>query len=166
MGVFGDLAAEIFDFQTLKILHVFGVVIFLGNIIVTGWWKVMADRTGNPAIIAFAQRQVTLTDWVFTASGVLIVLVAGFGMVAHMGAEILQQTWLVWGLGLFVASGVVWAAILVPVQIVQARMARRFSAGEDVPARYWVLGRIWLIFGILATLLPLANLYWMVAKTS
>ena len=32
----------------LKSLHIFGVVIFLGNIIVTGWWKVMVDRTKNP----------------------------------------------------------------------------------------------------------------------
>lgn len=46
----------------IKSLHLLGVILFVGNIIVTGWWKVMADRTGNPAIIAFAQRQVTLTD--------------------------------------------------------------------------------------------------------
>ena len=43
----------------LKVLHIVGVVLFLGNIIVTGWWKNMADRTKNPQIIAFAQRQVT-----------------------------------------------------------------------------------------------------------
>ena len=29
----------------------------------------MADRTRDPKIIAFAQRQVTLTDWVFTFGG-------------------------------------------------------------------------------------------------
>ena len=29
----------------LKVVHIFGVVLFLGNIIVTGWWKNMADRT-------------------------------------------------------------------------------------------------------------------------
>jgi len=39
------------------------VVAFLGNIIVTGWWKLMADRTRDPRVIAFAQRQVTTTDY-------------------------------------------------------------------------------------------------------
>lgn len=126
----------------------------------------MADRTGDPAIIAFAQHQVTLTNWVFTTGGVLIVLVAGFGMVVHLGFETLQQSWLMWGLDLFVASGVVRAAILVPVQFLQARMSRRFTTGEDIPARYWLLNRIWVIFGILAPQLPLANLNWMVAKTT
>jgi len=61
----------------LKSLHLLGVVMFLGNIIVTGWWKFMADRTKNPVIIAFAQRQVTLTDWIFTAGGVILVLAGG-----------------------------------------------------------------------------------------
>ncbi|HPH07259.1 MAG TPA: DUF2269 family protein, partial [Methylotenera sp.] len=51
----------------LKTIHILGVVLFLGNIIITGWWKVMADNTKNAQVIAFAQRQVTLTDYVFTA---------------------------------------------------------------------------------------------------
>lgn len=57
------------SYLTLKSLHLAGVAIFLGNIVVTGWWKAMADRTRDARIIAFAQRQVTLTDWVFTAEG-------------------------------------------------------------------------------------------------
>ncbi len=36
----------------LKTLHLLGVILFLGNIIVTGWWKAMADRTRDPMIIA------------------------------------------------------------------------------------------------------------------
>lgn len=32
----------------LKSLHILGVVIFLGNIIVTGWRKIMADRAEKP----------------------------------------------------------------------------------------------------------------------
>lgn len=63
----------------LKSLHILGAVIFLGNIIVTGWWKVMADRTRNPVVIAFAQRQVTLTDFIFTGGGVVLILATGLG---------------------------------------------------------------------------------------
>ena len=56
----------------LKFLHLLGVVLFLGNIIVTGWWKSMADRTRDPKIIAFAQSQVSATDRVFTLGGIII----------------------------------------------------------------------------------------------
>lgn len=148
----------------LKSLHLLGVVMFLGNIIVTGWWKFMADRTGNPLIIAFAQRQVTLTDWVFTAGGVVLVLAGGLGNALLHQMDYLHTYWLTWGLGLFIASGIIWVAILLPIQIAQARMAKQFAHGGEIPARYWQLGRMWNVFGTLATLLPLMNLYWMVFK--
>jgi hypothetical protein len=51
-------------------LHILGVVLFLGNIVVTAVWKVLADRTRNPAVVAYAQRLVTVTDIAFTATGV------------------------------------------------------------------------------------------------
>lgn len=148
----------------LKSLHLLGVVIFLGNIIVTGWWKTMADRTRNPVIIAFAQRQVTLTDWFFTVGGVMLVLAGGMGNVLLHHIDFLHIYWLEWGVWLFVASGVIWATILIPVQIAQDRMARKFADGGEIPARYWQLSRVWIVFGVLATLLPMVNLYWMVFK--
>ena len=37
-----------------KSLHILGVILLLGNLIVTAWWKLMANRTKNPSIIAFA----------------------------------------------------------------------------------------------------------------
>ena len=164
----GSLFGSLLDYETLKMLHLFGVIIFMGNIIVTGWWKVMADRTGDFRIIAFAQRQVTLTDWVFTAGGVLVVLGGGFGMVFHMNADVMgeigQTRWLWWGYHLFLLSGVIWVLVLIPCQVVQARMARRFAETGDIPERYWLYGRVWLWFGILATVIPAINLYWMVAK--
>ncbi|CAC9950727.1 integral membrane protein-like protein [Bathymodiolus heckerae thiotrophic gill symbiont] len=148
----------------LKSLHILGVVLFLGNIIITGWWKVMADRTKNKHIIAFAQRQVTLTDYVFTLGGVLLVLVTGIGNTMLHELDYFMIKWLAWGYWLFVASGIIWVAILLPVQIKQARIAKQFSEEEPIPKQYWKLGKLWIVFGVLATLLPLANLYWMVFK--
>ena len=63
------------SFEAFKVVHLFGVSLFLGNIIVTGEWKVLADRTGEPRVIAYAQRLVTLTDWIFTAGGVALILI-------------------------------------------------------------------------------------------
>jgi uncharacterized membrane protein len=152
------------NYLLLKSLHILGVVMFLGNVIITGWWKAMADRTRQPAIIAFAQRQVTLTDWIFTAGGVALILATGVGNAVLSGMDYLHIRWMAWGFWLFVLSGVIWGAVLIPVQIAQARMAARFAVSGQIPPRYWQLNRLWFVFGILATLIPLANLYWMVFK--
>ena len=151
-------------YLALKSVHRFGVIVFIGNIIVTGWWKAMADRTGNPAIIGFAQRQVTVTDWIFTAGGVVLVAIGGIGnaLIKHM--DYLHINWMAWGFWLFIISGVIWASILIPVQVMQARIVRGFEEGGIIPQRYWRLNRIWYFFGIIATVIPMANLYFMVFK--
>jgi uncharacterized membrane protein len=150
-------------YLTLKSLHLLGAVLFLGNIIVTAVWKVLADRTANPAVVANAQRLVTVTDVAFTAPGAALILVTGLLMAPAFGG-IHDTVWLWWGLGLFIASGAIWGVVLIPVQVMQARMARHFATGADIPVRYWTLSRVWIGFGTVATLLPLANLYVMVFK--
>jgi uncharacterized membrane protein len=151
------------SYLLLKSLHLVGVVIFIGNIIVTAWWKVMADRTRDPKIIAFAQRQVTLTDWIFTFGGVLLVAIGGYG---NAGLHNMPMTtpWLAWGSGLFIFSGVIWIAILIPVQTKLARIARTFADGSVIPEAYWRWERVWGVFGAIATIVPLANIAIMVFK--
>jgi len=151
------------NYQLLKSLHLLGVTIFLGNIIVTALWKVLADRTGSPSIVAYAQRLVTITDFAFTAVGAILIVVTG-NMMATQFVGVGQVLWLSWGWGLFIASGLIWVFILVPVQFKQAKLAKVFSTAEKVPENYWALSKYWGIFGIIATILPLVNLYFMVFK--
>jgi uncharacterized membrane protein len=148
----------------LKSLHILGAVLLLGNIIVTAWWKGMANRTGDAAIIAFAQRQVTLTDWLFTLTGAVLIVASGDWIAYGLIGDSWQILWLTWGRLLFIASGLIWLVVLVPVQVKQARLARAFAASGSIPPEYWRLNRRWYVFGTVAVLLPLANLYWMVFK--
>lgn len=149
----------------LKTLHIFGVIIFLGNIIVTGFWKACADLSKDWKIIAFSQRLVTYTDMVFTAIGVLLIAVTGIWMAKNY-ANYLHITWIFWGLSFFIASGILWLLVLIPLQIKMHRLAKQFYNTRTIPDEYWVYEKIWMVVGIIATLLPLANLYWMVFKPS
>lgn len=151
------------DYLILKTLHVLGVVLFLGNISVTALWKVMSERSRRPEVVAFGQRLVTVTDFVFTLPGAALILVTGH-LMAGGHAAIFSTPWLTWGWSLFIVSGVLWVLVLIPVQVWQAKLARGFAAGGVVPARYWRLSQVWMAVGMLATVLPLANLYFMVAK--
>ena len=147
----------------LKTLHLIGVILFLGNIIVTGWWKAMADRTRDPKIVAFAQGQVSATDRVFTLGGILILAAAGAGGAVYGGIAA-TTPWIEWGNAFFAGSGIVWIACLVPLQTKLGRMARNFAQGGAIPADYWRLERWWVIFGLIATLLPLGAVVVMVFK--
>jgi uncharacterized membrane protein len=151
------------DYALLKGLHLLGAIIFLGNIIVTAWWKVMADRTRDPVVVAFAQRQVTLTDFVFTTTGVVLLGGAGYAL-ALSGPWGFDAPWLGWGQALFLATGIVWVGLLIPIQFAQARMARAFAGGGEIPPRYRQLSVLWVGFGTLAVLMPLAAFLLMVLK--
>lgn len=147
-----------------KTLHILGAVIFLGNILVTGVWKALADRTRNPAVVAHAQRLVTITDFLFTGPGAALVFVTGWFFLADNFGAVGDVYWMSWGLWLFLVSGVLWVAILIPVQIMQARMAREFATKDEIPAKYWKLSRVWEIVGTIAVVLPFSVLYYMVFK--
>ena len=153
------------NYLLLKSLHLLGVTLFLGNIIVTALWKMLADRTKSPSVVAFSQRLVTVTDFVFTVTGVLLIMITGRMMATHYGG-IENLFWLTWGWRLFIVSGVIWAVILIPIQIKQAKLAKTFANQTEIPAQYWKLSKLWAIFGTIATLLPLVNLYFMVFKPS
>jgi uncharacterized membrane protein len=120
--------------------------------------------TRNPQILAYTQRLITLTDAVFTGGGLLLMLIAGHAMTAQQPL-LWKQPWLPWSYVLFALSGVIWAAILLPLQIIMAKMARAFAAsGGPIPERYWELSRCWAIAGSIASLLPLASLWLMVTR--
>ena len=144
-------------------MHIIGVVLFLGNIIVTAVWKMLADRTRDPAVVAFGQRLVVVTDVAFTATGVVLILVSGQVMAEDFGG-VFGPTWLTLGWSFFIASGVIWLTILVPIELMQARLARGFRGGGEIPERYWRLSTLWAIFGAIATILPFINVFLMVFK--
>jgi uncharacterized membrane protein len=158
MGMIGSQ-----NYLLLKSLHVFGVILFFGNIIVTAFWKTFADLSRDWKIISFSQRLVTYTDSSFTAIGALIIAVTGIFMAKTYG-HYWNVKWIAWGLGLFIVSGLIWIIILIPTQIILHRIANKFKNHATIPAQYWTYEVIWIVFGIIATILPLMNLYWMVFK--
>jgi len=148
----------------LKFLHLLGVVLFVGNIITAALWKTRADRSGDLATIAYAQRTVALADWMFTVPGVLLVLIGGYGMAARRPWPLHGIHWLEWGQGLFWLAALIWLFVLVPTQrrLIAASAAGRKSGA--LPPEFARLSKRWAMWGGIATLLPLIVLYLMVVK--
>jgi uncharacterized membrane protein len=152
------------SYEFLKFLHVIGVVLLVGNVTITAFWKVFADRTGDVNTIVYAQHLVTLCDWIFTLSGIVMILVGGYGMVAVRGLNVFEDEWLILGQLFFFVSGLIWLFVLVPIQVKQAGQARISSSSGSIPATYWRHGRLWLIWGIIATIPLVGAIYVMIAK--
>ena len=151
------------SYLALKLLHILGACLFLGNNLVTPLWKLLAERTRNAQVVAFSQRLVTVTDLIFTVGGIALLLGAGQAMAARQPG-LWHQRWFLGAYSLFAVSGLVWLALLLPIQVAQARLARGFASGGPIPARYWVLSRRWMIAGAIASLLPFGSLALMVLK--
>ncbi len=151
-------------YEVAKFLHVTGVVMLMGNITVTAIWKFFADRDGRPQVLAFAQKLVTYTDWSMTVWGVVLTMGGGYFMALRGNFDLLGAGWLFWSQLLFVAAGMIWLLAIVPIQIKQARLAKAFANGGEVPASYRALSHRWLAWGLVSTV-PLVTATWlMVAK--
>ena len=112
-----------------KILHVFAVVVFLGNLITGILWKVSADQTRNPVIIHHTAAGLIRADRWFTIPSVLLILIGGFGAAVVGGLPLVRTRWILAGIILFTISGVSYMARVVPIQ---SRIAGRRPGGSGL----------------------------------
>ena len=152
------------SYEAAKFVHITGIVMLMGNITATAIWKFFADRTGDPRIVAFAQRLITLTDWSLTLWGAALTVIGGYGAAYIGGWDLFGERWLVVSQLLFLLSGMMWLGALIPLQIRMAREARAFAATGTIPDTYRKDSRRWLVWGSAATLPLIAATWLMVAK--
>lgn len=151
-------------YLTFRFVHLVAAVLFLGNLVVSAMWKLQADRSGNPAVAAFAARLVARTDKFFTGPGAFVVLMTG-GMLPTAGNYGFRgQGWIHAGATAFVVSALIWLIVLVPIQRKQCKMAAAFGSATEIPADYLALTKRWAMFGGIATLLPFIGMAMMVYK--
>jgi uncharacterized membrane protein len=150
--------------EWLLFLHLLGVVLLLGNIITAAFWKVRADRTGNPEIIHNAAKNVMLADCVFTLPGLLLVIATGGVMAERAGYRVAEFNWLTLSLILFAVTGILWLAVLLPLQRKMIRHSAKAAEGGNASAAYRRASSLWAAAGTAATLLPVVILYLMIGK--
>lgn len=149
----------------LKTIHVLAVVVFLGNVIVGGFWKAFADRTGNAAVMAHTIDGIIRADRIFTIPGVIVLLLAGLATAFTGHYSILGTGWILWGLGLFILSGIAFG----PIARAQRELLKLATAGlqsDEQRRQYQALTGQWNLYGTIATVAPLLALVIMVLKPS
>ena len=148
---------------SLKSVHIIAAMLFFGTGLGSVWYKLRADRSGEPAVIAWCQTNIVLADWLFTVPSAVVLPVTGVWM-ALLYRLPLTEGWVLWGIVGYVVAGLFW----LPAALLQIRMrdlAREAAqTGEPLPARFHQHNRMWLALGFPSFAAATTTIYVMVFK--
>lgn len=147
----------------LKYIHVIGASVLLGTGAGIAFFMLLGHFTGKPAIVAAIARIVVISDFVFTASAVIVQPVTGVALAWYMGWS-LWEGWIALSILLYVFTGAFW----LPVVWMQMRMrdlaVAAAASGQPLPDAYHRLFRWWFAFGFPAFGAVMAIFWLMIAK--
>ena len=149
-------------YQLFKAIHVFAVIVFMGNIITGLFWKFHADGTKSQPIIAHTLRGLIRADRWFTIPGVVVITAAGVFAAMRAGLPLIGTGWILWSIVAFALSGIAFAWKVAPLQ---KQLLRMTDSGVEID---WPMYRSkslqWELWGLFATLTPLAAVVLMTWK--
>lgn len=148
----------------LKLVHVLAVIVFVGNIVTGIFWKTIADKTKDAAVMAHTMEGIIRADRVFTIPAIIVLLIGGFGTAAIGNISILGTGWILWSIILFIIAGLAFMPLLRAQRAIAAEARKGVAAGKLDWVQYEALSRAWNMWGIIATAAPLIAVAVMVLK--
>jgi uncharacterized membrane protein len=142
----------------LRVLHVTGAVLLLGNVTVTGFWAAYLYRFRARIPFRPVARAIMWTDLVFTLGGGVLLTISGILLTVRLGLSVTDTPWLLKGVGSLVLATLIWLVVLLPYQI----RLERVGPDDDRTLRRLFLG--WCVVGWADTVLLFYGLWAMVSK--
>jgi uncharacterized membrane protein len=133
------------DIALLRVLHVAGAVLLLGNVTVTGVWAAYLYRARDRVPFHPVARAILWTDLIFTIGGGTLLTVSGILLVLRRGYPVAGTPWLLRGIVALGAATVLWLVVLLPAQLRMERAGR--GDGEALAPAF----RRWSVVGWTAT---------------
>lgn len=130
-------------YQMLLLLHVGGVVIFIGIIVTALLWQRVASRSENRVVIAHTYHMLNRFDVSITPLTVATIAVTGVLLVRLENLPVLDTGWLFWSLVAWGVSGILFATILFPLQRRLEREANEHDRWIDSRTGYANLAKRW-----------------------
>ena len=152
--------------EVFRILHVFGAVVLIGDLLFAGFWLSRAVARGDAGLRSFVLATMAWTSKSYALPAILINLIAGLALIHFKKTPMATALWLWIALVLYVVVTGLWHGVLIPKRKKMAAMfgepekaakagaAAAGAAGDfDSMARAW-LGvngvTVFLLFVILA----------------
>ena len=132
------------EIAVLRLLHVAGAVLLLGNVTVTGVWAAYLYRARNRVPFQPVARAILWTDLIFTVGGGTLLTVSGILLALRRGYTVAGTPWLARGIAALGVATVLWLVVLLPAQL---RMERAVDDDEALRRAF----RRWSMVGWAAT---------------
>lgn len=142
-----------------KLLHLIGVVMFAGNLIVGPIWVVFAFYSQDIHLLKFALKLLVVTDLVLTLPGLDLTVINGLVMASALGG-ISTQPWLTLTAKLLIAM---WLLSL-PVLVIQEKLSHAVQHSDTFNAAIKTQFYQWGLWGTLVSFPPLLIFGLMVLK--
>jgi len=151
------------NYSILKLLHVAGVIVFLGNIIAGHFWIHLAMKSKDFNIIKHSIRGVMRSDKVFTVPAVIVIIVAGILAAVYGHISILRTPWILWSIVLFSCSGVIFSTKLSVVLRKMLELTSHHNREQEWNSME-DLYKQWKMWALVAIIMPFAALVMMILK--
>ena len=122
--------------ELYDILHILGVVLFFGGMIVSLKWLFFAERRGQETMMRSAVKRTHQINMFVTAPGIIMITLSGFFQAPYVGG-LFSQSWLIVGLALFALSVLLWVCFFIPAYYKLLRITANFS--ESLPPDFFTL---------------------------
>jgi uncharacterized membrane protein len=140
-----------------KLLHIVGVVLFMGNLIAGPLWLWFAYAEGDEHTLRWAAGVLAEADIWLTTPGVQLTLWNGLFLAALLGG-VRQQPWLMESVVLVLLSSAMSMALVLPWQ---ERLVERAAAGDRAGVRRALLW--WSLWGTLV-MVPFSAVGWLMVS--
>ncbi|MFN0215061.1 MAG: DUF2269 family protein [Saprospiraceae bacterium] len=158
---FGVLQFKLlFSYQWHKLLHLLGVILFMGNLIVGPVWFLFAFYSKDKGLLKFAGRLLYLTDLYLTVPGVALAVVNGLFLASVFGGT-RRQPWLFYSVVLMI---IMWI-LSIPLVYLQERLYQSIEKEPDNGLKINQLIIQWGILGTLVSIPPILIFYLMIVKS-
>jgi len=147
------------DLAILRLLHVVGAVLLLGNVTVTGVWAAYLYRARDRVPFQPVARAILWTDLIFTIGGGTLLTVSGILLVLRRGYAVAGTPWLLQGIVALGAATALWLGVLLPAQF---QMERAGAGDTEGLGRAF---RRWSVVGWVATALLYYGLWAMAGRS-
>ncbi|MBM3414633.1 MAG: DUF2269 family protein [Bacteroidetes bacterium] len=156
---FGVLKFDLlFSYQWHKLLHIIGVVLLMGNMIVGPIWFMYAYNSKDKHLLKFAGKLLALTDLYITIPGIALTVINGLFLASAYGGT-KNQPWLFYSIILLF---VMWV-LSIPLIYIQEKIYQSLSKDFDITTLSSLLLR-WGIMGTIIMIPPVVMFYLMVVK--
>jgi uncharacterized membrane protein len=147
------------EIAILRVLHVAGAVLLLGNVTVTGVWAAYLYRARDRISFRPVARAILWTDLIFTVGGGTLLTVSGILLALRRGYQVAATPWLAKGIGALALATVLWLGFLLPDQL---RMERAAPDDDQTVSRAF---RRWSVVGWAATVVLYYGLWAMAGRS-